>query len=42
MADFDEEDPEFLEELKEVYDQFDPDGNGITKEELEQAMIGWG
>ena len=25
-----------------MYEQFDPDGNGITIEELEQAMVGWG
>lgn len=41
MADIDEE-AELNEQLKEVYDQFDPDGNGITIDELEQAMISWG
>ena len=41
MAEFDEE-AELNDQLKEVYDQFDPDGDGITIEELEQAMISWG
>lgn len=38
----DEDDAEMMDQLKEVYDQFDPDGNGITIEELNQAMISWG
>lgn len=39
MADLDEE---MMDQLREVYEQFDPDGDGITIEELEAAMISWG
>ena len=38
-----DEDSEGLEEqLKEVYNDFDPDGNGITIDELEEAMKSMG
>ena len=37
-----DEDDELKDQLREVYEQFDPDGNGITIEELEGAMISWG
>ena len=39
MAELDEE---MMDQLREVYEQFDPDGDGITIEELEAAMISWG
>ena len=35
-------DDEMLDQLREVYELFDPDGDGITIEELEAAMISWG
>ena len=33
---------EQLEELKQAYDMFDKDGDGISKEELEDAMKTFG